>query len=305
MFVGSNTLHLHNPPITLNAAGAGVGIRINDSGVDANHPDLSPNFDVDASCAQYLPKTLDSKNSHGTACASLAAAAADNNVCSVGIAPKATLSSCRVIDDGGADFFAFYGYLFLVENSEKVDISSNSYGPETCHPKDRRRLQTVSCPFSQDSEISPCGAKSTCTEEDWSSSSLSTTCEDYVARYCSVSYETDVQACMSYLDLYVDCEYFGQDNDQLEAFTTGVSEGRNGKGIIYVYAAGNSYEFGADLSQDGTLNSRFTIRYDLGGRYCHFSFLLVVSSSDFLSVLVRLGKMASTQVTRHREQRYS
>ena len=214
-----------------------------------------------SSCSDYLPVALDEKNSHGTACASLAAAAADNGVCSVGVAPEATLSACRIFDDGGADFFAFYGYRFLTENIDKLDIASNSYGPETCLVRSERRLQSSECPFSKENEYSPCTSKSPCTEADWSGSTLSSECEKYVGVYCSLLYENDVQACMAYLDLYVECEYFGQDNQQVEAFVTGVTEGRNGKGIIYIYASGNSYAFGSDLSQDGSLNSRFTIRY--------------------------------------------
>jgi len=232
--------------------------------VDANHPDLSSKFDVDSSCTNYLPQILDSKNGHGTACASLAAATGDNDVCSVGVAPGATLSACRVFDDDGADFFAFYGYPFLSENMENMDISSNSYGAETCAPPDprsgrRRRLQN-SCPFSQEGENSPCATKTPCTDDDWDSETLSRLCENYVVRYCSLLFENDVQACTAYLDLFVECTYFGLENDQLEAFVTGITEGRAGKGIIYVYASGNSYDAGADVNFDGTLNSRFTIR---------------------------------------------
>lgn len=249
---------------TLLTAGSGIGIRINDDGVDADHPDLSSNFDINSSCTNYLPQIMNSKNGHGTACASLAAATGGNDVCSVGVAPGATLSACRVFDDEGADFFAFYGYPFLTENMENMDISSNSYGAETCSTPDRekggRRLQNL-CPFLQEFEYSPCATKTPCTEDDWNNGRLSASCENYVVRYCSILFENDVQACTAYLDLFVECQYFGLENDQLEAFVTGVTEGRGGKGIIYVYASGNSYYAGADVNFDGTVNSRFTIRY--------------------------------------------
>ena len=181
----------------------------------------------------------------------------------MGVAPEATLSACRIFDDGGVDYFAFFGYRFLTENIDNVSISSNSYGPETCYVRGDRQLQSSECRFSKDNEYSPCSSKSPCTETDWGGSTLSSECENYVSVYCSLFYESDVQACMAYLDLYVECKYFGQDNQQVEAFVTGVTEGRDGKGIIYIYASGNSYAFGADLSQDGSLNSRFTIRYGL------------------------------------------
>jgi len=229
--------------------------------VDANHPDLSSKFDVDSSCTNYLPQILNSKNGHGTACASLAAATGDNDVCSVGVAPGATLSACRVFDSG---IFVDDGYFFLTKNMENMDISSNSYGETPCSPPEdtqSRRLQN-SCPFLQDEESSPCATKAPCMEDDWESGTLSPLCENYVVEYCSIGiqFENDVQACTAYLDLFVECTYSGLDNDQLEAYVRGVTEGRAGKGIIYIFAAGNEYDAGADVNFYGNLNSRFTIR---------------------------------------------
>jgi subtilisin family serine protease len=38
-----------------------------------------------------------------------------------------------------------------------------------------------------------------------------------------------------------------------------VLEGRNGKGIVFVFAAGNGYYLGDDTSQDNYQNTRYTI----------------------------------------------
>ena len=259
--------------------GAGVGIRINDEGVDANHPDFVGRFNVASSCANYLPYDLiveeDDDNSHGTTCAALAAAGG-NGACSVGIAPNATLSSCRIFNSaGGFDEEIAVDYLYLFENMDNMDISSNSYAQRGCSPIDseewwlqqgqQRRLQSTTCPFSSTAEGSPCMFTSVCTESaDWSDpSTLSPACEREIVAYCEASYETDVQGCISFLDLFVSCEYNGESPEGFNATTRGVTEGRDGKGIIYLFASGNDFMYGDDLAFQVTLNSRFSIKYVL------------------------------------------
>lgn len=79
-----------------NIAGDGIGIRINDDGVDVSHLDFESKFDTASSCQFYTPVQLDQKNGHGTAVASIAAASA-NTSCSVGVAPGARVSSVRIL----------------------------------------------------------------------------------------------------------------------------------------------------------------------------------------------------------------
>jgi hypothetical protein len=76
--------------------GAGVHIRINDNGVNGDHPELSARFDKEGSCEIYLPYNL-MENTHGTAMAAIAAGEANNDECSAGIAPGATVSSCVMV----------------------------------------------------------------------------------------------------------------------------------------------------------------------------------------------------------------
>ena len=249
-------------------AGAGIGIRINDDGVDANHPDLASNFDVDSSCPDnYLPLTLTVKDSHGTACAALAVAGGDNDSCSVGVAPEASLSSCRIFDENmNFDAGVAFEFRFLYENQDRVHISSNSFGQDACYRVERaranrRQLQTSSpgCPFLTTTENSPCGSASACaTVDDWES--LSTDCEQEIVHYCKIDFEVDHDACLSFLDLFVDCEYNVQSVDEEAAMLQGISNGRGGLGLIYVYAAGNEYSIGEDVNFEGSLNSRYTIR---------------------------------------------
>ena len=227
--------------------GDGVGIRINDSGVDASHPDFAGKFDVDSSCTNYVPFTLDEKESHGTTCAALAAAAG-NDECSVGMAPDATVSACRIFNEfGGFDEEVIDGYLYLYDNQENVGVSSNSYGDDACFSTTRRRRLQATCPFSQDNEDSPCAASSACSGEDWSSLDFSVACEADIIGYCQRFYESDVEACISYLDLFVDCDYNAQTQAEVDALVQGVTAGRGGKGIVYMYAAGNEFQIGEDI----------------------------------------------------------
>jgi len=233
---------------------------------------LSANFDVDSSCTNYLPLTLSEENSHGTACAALAAAGGNNNACSVGIAPDASISSCRIFNEElDFDMDVVSRFLFLYENQENVHVSSNSFGDDACFSlsRRRRRLQADGCPFSQTNDNSPCGEQSACAAIDWGDTTLSSSCKLDIISYCRSSYETDHDACSSFLDLFVDCEYNSQSPDEEAAILAGITSGRGGLGIIYMYAAGNEYEIGEDINFEGSLNSRFTIRYE-----CHFRCLL-------------------------------
>jgi subtilisin-like proprotein convertase family protein len=94
---------------------------------------------------------------------------------------------------------------------------------------------------------------------DWSNTGPAPACEAIVAAYCKAEFENDVQACTSFLDLFVQCEYGSQPMQEHLAFLEGITNGRNGKGIIYVFAAGNSYTLGADVNFDGRLTNRYII----------------------------------------------
>ena len=89
--------------------GAGVRIAILDSGVDANHPDIAPNLElnlseIDQTPNSGLPSPCDTgspqdQQGHGTWVASLAAAAAGPGTgLTIGVAPAATLLNIKVIE---------------------------------------------------------------------------------------------------------------------------------------------------------------------------------------------------------------
>lgn len=247
-------------------AGKGVGIRINDDGVDNFHPEFGNRFVTSSSCSIFRPVSLQSKHGHGTAVASLAAGSGNDGGCGVGVAPGASISGCRIIltdvDDQLSPEAEDDAMLYL--KMDGMDISQNSYGGRTCtdlEESSRRRLQNA-CPFASSNLCNACSSL------DWSNPSPGGTCERSIMEYCSnkLLYQNDAEACSFFLDLFVTCSYNGLDPSTSFALNRGITRGRDGKGIIYVFASGNDYDNGADINFEGTLVSRFTISVGATGR---------------------------------------
>lgn len=192
------------------------------------------------------------------------AAASGNSTCAVGIAPDATLSACRVVADVGSDSalaLANSDFSFLYKNMTNMHVSSNSYGIPGCKTvlsPPNRRLQSSACPFNSTNQASPCSSNSACANVTWTSNpNPSTDCDKAIAYYCQFFF--DDPACTSFLDFFATCEFNGQDPEQLKALMIGTTNGRKGKGIVYVFAAGNDFVDGSNVNFEGSLNSRFTI----------------------------------------------
>lgn len=205
--------------------GAGVHVRVNGDGVDATHPEFSAKFDAQNSCTDYLP-TNPETDQHGTACASIIAGS-NNNECAVGIAPAAVLSACKLpLDDDSKE-----SEIFLT-NLEAVDISSNSYGPDTCeYTAGRRNLQfrQTECPFPQDANLSPC----TVCGNFWGPN-LPDDCLSAVAQYCNLYFEESQNACIEYMDFFVSCAYHILPPILQDAWTRTITEGRYAFGAPYI-----------------------------------------------------------------------
>jgi subtilisin-like proprotein convertase family protein len=230
--------------------------------VDASHREFSSKFDKSSSCEEYLPVSSNKNHSHGTTCAALSAGSANNGLCSVGIAPDATLSACRVFGENITEEANDDSYLYLY--MERMHISSNSYGISPCTgPFIGRRLQ-VGCPFSADAKNSPCSDIS-CAGLDWSNPQPSLSCTEAISRYCQESFEND-PGCVENLDLYVRCSFSSMPETTEMALEKGINEGREGKGIIYVFSSGNDFALGSDLNFEGTRNSRLTISVGAVGK---------------------------------------
>jgi subtilisin family serine protease len=252
--------------------GAGIRVRVNDDGVAGNHTEFEGRFNESTSCDNWAP----TDSFHGTSVASIIASAGDNGVCGVGISPKVELSACNIYDGGNE--------AFLAEKVNDFDISQNSIGASGCGATSdsrrrrlRRQLQVLNnntCPF-QFSEgalgVFPC---SVCTFDGsaTSTSSLlntSSVCGSAIVDHCTNYYEKDVPACLEYLELFLPggrCDYSELTQVALDAMTTGILQGRDGKGIIYIFSSGNSFQSGDDTNLKGYTNNRFAITVGAVGK---------------------------------------
>jgi hypothetical protein len=173
---------------------------------------------------------------HGTSVASIVAAAAGNNQCSVGIAPNATISSCNVFE------YIFNNPEVLVEKLGSFDISHNSWQNIVCYHKNARRLRLLAdeCPFDSSESSNPCEI----CDSNLAQESLSPDCENAIFEHCSDSftYQQDADACNEYLHILLDlCEYHMIRDYQVDEIEKGTQFGRNGQGAIYVVSSGNYY----------------------------------------------------------------
>lgn len=213
-------------------------------------------FDLNGSCAVSQPQS-DDVDGHGTSVASIVGGAASNDKCAVGIAPEVTINSCNV--------FADVPLTILSEKLSSFDISQNSWGVPACGvglSQGERRLQNNStCPFSSRPEgmiyDHPCDV---C---DFQAEIKSPQCEVAILTHCKTNgqYKYDEFACLDFLDLIIggDCSYDKLPESALNALSEGVLNGRDGKGVVYVFASGNEFASGDDVNFGGLTNSRFTI----------------------------------------------
>ncbi len=117
--------------------GKGINIAVIDDGLEVAHEDLAANaYPIDGNYHRNFnegpendPSPLKVEESHGTACAGLAAARGFNNLGVIGVAPEARLMGLRLIaGDSGDEETA---KAFLWQPSDVVTyVSSNSWGPQ-------------------------------------------------------------------------------------------------------------------------------------------------------------------------------
>merc|ERR1712136_660944 len=102
---------------------------------------------------------------------------------------------------------------------------------------------------------SPCV---TCAGKNWSSSTIESTCVEYIRQYCSSTGIYDA-ACMDHWELWITCSHNALSQSHQEELRHGVRSGRAGKGIVYVVSAGNEAALGERVNFEGFLNSIYTI----------------------------------------------
>jgi subtilisin len=119
------------------ASGDGSGavdadIAILDTGIDLTHPDLNVYHEK-----TFVPSTSsgDDDNGHGTHVAGVAAAK-DNAIGVVGVAPGARLWSIKVLDSSGAGSISdiIAGIDYVTAHSNEIDVVNLSFGCECSSP---------------------------------------------------------------------------------------------------------------------------------------------------------------------------
>jgi subtilase family protein/peptidase inhibitor I9 len=109
-----------------------VDIALLDTGIDLDHPDLLNVYNQ----ISLVPGTqsADDDNGHGTHVAGIAAAR-DNNLGVVGIAPGARLWAVKVLDSNGQGLISniIKGIDYLGQHTSEVDVINMSFGCNNCY----------------------------------------------------------------------------------------------------------------------------------------------------------------------------
>ncbi len=105
-----------------------VVIAIIDSGVDAGHPDLRQVAGYDYGDNDSNPDDDSSQAGHGTACAGVAAAIANNNQGVTGIAGGASIMALKVANSAGSMYFSSIQNALYHAADNGADIASMSLG---------------------------------------------------------------------------------------------------------------------------------------------------------------------------------
>ena len=106
--------------------GSGIYIAIVDTGIDYDHPDLDDNYAFGESFVDYTNDPMDD-NGHGTHCAGIAAAE-NNDIGVVGVAPGAKLIAAKVLNANGGALLSWIadGITWAADNG--ADVISLSIG---------------------------------------------------------------------------------------------------------------------------------------------------------------------------------
>ncbi len=114
------------------SGGVDADIAILDTGIDLTHPDLNVYHEK-----TFVPSTSsgDDDNGHGTHVAGIAAAK-DNTIGVVGVAPGARLWSIKVLDSSGAGSISdiIAGIDYVTAHSNEIDVVNLSFGCECNSP---------------------------------------------------------------------------------------------------------------------------------------------------------------------------
>ncbi len=129
--------------------GSGVTVAVYDEGVQYTHEDLDGNYDASMHFTYdgitYDAMPIDANSGHGTSCAGLIGAEANNGVGGTGVAPGVTLTGVNYLDDIQFQSAEIYDAAMLWAGN--FDIMSNSWG----YSQNFSRVQNISDPNSGES----------------------------------------------------------------------------------------------------------------------------------------------------------
>ncbi|WP_017586540.1 S8 family serine peptidase [Nocardiopsis ganjiahuensis] len=110
-----------------------VAIAVLDTGVDGSHPDLNVVDSVDCTSGTCVPNTATDGNGHGTHVAG-SAAALDNDLGVVGVAPGAQVWNVQVLNAAGSGSLAGIaaGVDYVTANADRIGVANMSLGCEGC-----------------------------------------------------------------------------------------------------------------------------------------------------------------------------
>ncbi|MBU8920539.1 MAG: S8 family serine peptidase [Bacteroidales bacterium] len=105
-----------------------VIVAILDSGVDAGHPDLNQVAGYDFGDNDSNPDDDSNAPGHGTCCAGVAAAIANNGLGACGAAPGVSIMPCKCADSGGSLYFSYLDAALYWAADNGADVISMSLG---------------------------------------------------------------------------------------------------------------------------------------------------------------------------------
>lgn len=108
--------------------GKGVVVAVIDTGIDYNHPDLKGNILDSITTIDGIDEKGYDGAGHGTHCAGIIAATANNGIGVSGMAPEAKIFSVKVLGDNGSGSTADITQGVIAATAKDVDVISMSLG---------------------------------------------------------------------------------------------------------------------------------------------------------------------------------
>jgi len=85
--------------------------------------------------------------------------------------------------------------------------------------------------------------------------------------------------CHQWWHLHTSCNYTDLSDVMVRSLQYAVTNGRNGKGLVYVFSSGNENGNGEDLNQESFLHSRYTIAVGAVGKMGRHAYYSVAGAA--------------------------